>query len=192
MLYSLVIKTTRKNDANRRKYASTSPLHWLTPSDLNTYCRFKAWNGIMLKSRPVIFSFARFYLKTKHLSRFTISELYSNFRKQLTMAQSLSVVKLVWILYHAKFEVFSSMGSQGNAPKPHICLISQSQSCTKIRQINRAWCKYYQWRSFSGHISMPKGMPSMCSKDSTNEPHIWPFLFNHNYPNMRKINRTTS
>ena len=63
---------------------------------------------------------------------FTISEMNSNFRKQLTMAQSLSVLKLVRTLDHARFELFSSMGFQGITRKPHICLISPSQNCTKI------------------------------------------------------------
>ena len=68
----------------------------------------------------------------------------------------LSVLNMVRMHQHDKFQAIPSMHSPDYAQKPQICPVSLS---TKIRKINRPWPKCNQFWRWSGYISMPNFRP---------------------------------
>ena len=70
------------------------------------------------------------------------------------MTQNLSILKVVKIHQHAKFQVISFMRSLGNARKPQIWAFSLSQNSAKIRNINWPWPLTNQFWRWSRYISM--------------------------------------
>ena len=84
-------------------------------------------------------AFSRKCPETSNLTRFTKSKYCQNYKSQQTVTQNLSVLKVVKIHQHAKFQAIPSMRSPGNAWKPKIWPVSLSQNTAKITKVNRPW-----------------------------------------------------
>ena len=86
-----------------------------------------------------LYVFSRKCLETPDLTRFTKSKWRQKEENQQTVTIILSVLKVIKIHHHAKFQPIPSMRSPGIARKPQIWPVSLSQSGVKRRKINRPW-----------------------------------------------------
>ena len=75
------------------------------------------------------------------------------------MTQNSSVLEMVKIHQHAKFQAISSMRSPGNVQKPQIWPVSLSQNSAKITKINRPWPRTNQFRRWSRYMSVQNLRP---------------------------------
>ena len=75
------------------------------------------------------------------------------------MTKILSVLKVVIIHQHVKFQAIPLMPSQENAQKPQTSPILLSQKTAKIMKTNRPWPKSNQFWRWSGYINMPNYRP---------------------------------
>ena len=76
--------------------------------------------------------------ETPNLTRFT-SQNNAKITNQQTVTLNDTVLKVVKIHQHAKFQAIASMCSPGNARKPQIWSVSLSQNSAKIWKINKPW-----------------------------------------------------
>ena len=124
---------TKSNSAKIKKKKATDRNHKVISSeDAQDTSACKIW-------AHSLHIFSRKCPETTNLTRFTKSKWCQNKKKQQTVTINWSILKVVKIHQHTKFQPISSTRSPGNARKPQIWPISLSQSDAKRRNINRPW-----------------------------------------------------
>ena len=111
--------------------------------------------------------------ETPNFTRFTESKWRHNEEYQHTMTKIQSILKVVRIHQHAKFDVIPPLCSQESARKSQIWPVSQSQNATKMRKINRRSPKSNLFSRWSGYTSMSNFRPFKVTAIKRNQLYLW-------------------